>query len=136
MFKHHSYFAKERDEQSYRFPFVCFVCRKSFRKPYTVDTRVCPECSRPMVMLSRKFSAPRKHEIEQWKKVQVLVEHGFLFQSVYAQSEGGGAVTVPYPKRLADVAAFVAEYQGQAGPRPPAAWGSAHGVKRASKSGT
>ena len=83
-----------------------------------------------MVMLGRKFSAPRKAEVEQWKKVRALVEHGFFFQSVYTQSETQSKVAVSYPKRLTDVPAFVAEFGSQAAPPPQPVRASASGVKR------
>ncbi|WP_377303202.1 hypothetical protein [Piscinibacterium candidicorallinum] len=121
-FKHHSYFPKERDVQRYLFPFVCFGCRKAFRKPHTASARLCPQCAAPMTMLGRKFHAPRKTDIAQWKKVKYLAEHGFLFQSFYQESALGGMQVVPYPRTLREVPAFVATYSDQAVARNPSAW--------------
>ena len=67
-----------------------------------------------MTTLGRKFHTPKSGDRAQWKKIQVLVEHGFTFDSVYRTTESGGKVAVPYPRTLAEVPAFVAEFQGQA----------------------
>ena len=65
-------------------------------------------------MLGRKFAAPRAADTEQWKKVQFLVEHGFLFQSVYEASEYGGKRNVSYPATLEEARAFVIAFKEQA----------------------
>jgi hypothetical protein len=66
-----------------------------------------------MVMLDRKFSAPKRRDSEQWAKVKLLVEHGFYFFSVYQVGENGKKVPVPYPNRLSEVPHFVAEFREQ-----------------------
>jgi hypothetical protein len=66
-----------------------------------------------MVMLNRKFSSPKRKDAEQWRKVQLLVEHGFYFFSVYRTASNGKKIPVPYPERLADVAAFAREFNSQ-----------------------
>jgi hypothetical protein len=53
-------------------------------------------------------------DTEQWRKVELLVAHGFLFQSVYEQSEGVGQHKVVYPSTLIEAEAFVVEYRMQA----------------------
>jgi hypothetical protein len=121
-FKHHSNFTKERDRQRYLFPFVCFGCRKSFRKPHSQHVHLCPECAKPMIMLGRKFHAPKRSELRQWRKVQFLVEHGFLFQSVYKLSLSGGQQTVPYPRTRREAIEFVQIYRDQAVSSSPSAW--------------
>jgi hypothetical protein len=113
-FKHHSKYPKERSIQNYLFPHVCFHCRKSFKKPKSLEPPLCPQCAGATVMLSRKFSAPKAIDTEQWRKVEFLVAHGFLFQSVYEQSEGGGRHKVAYPSTLIEAEAFVVEYRMQA----------------------
>ena len=65
-------------------------------------------------MLGRKFHAPKSTDVAQWRKVQLLVEHGFFFDSVYRATELGRKVAVPYPRTLAEVPAFVAEFKSQA----------------------
>lgn len=113
-FRHHSYFPKKKDEQSYLFPNVCFECKKSFKKPSTDEARVCPDCGGNLIELSRKFSAPKSSDTKQWQKVQFLVEHGFLFQSVYEQREDGGHYKVAYPKTIKEAEEFVVLYKSQA----------------------
>jgi hypothetical protein len=53
----------------YLFPFACFTCRRSFRRKFRpgVDVMVCPHCGAEAVRLSRKFKAPRKTDVAQWK---------------------------------------------------------------------
>jgi DNA-directed RNA polymerase subunit RPC12/RpoP len=113
-FQHHSYFPKDKAVQSYLFPNLCFVCRKSFKKPRSEEARVCPECGRKLVEVGRKFSAPKSTDKPQWKKVQFLVEHGFIFQSVYEQREDKGYYKVSYPKTLKEAQEFVIKYKEQA----------------------
>ncbi len=113
-FKHHSYFAKQKHVQSYLFPHVCFACRKSFKKPRSQEQRACPQCGGQLIALSRKFAAPKISDIEQWKKVQYLVVHGFLFQPVYERGEDGVLYRVSYPDNLEEATEFVLKYQEQA----------------------
>jgi hypothetical protein len=111
-FKHHSYFPKLRAQQQFRFPFVCFSCRKSFKFPAIQGARVCPQCRKPLEMLSRKFSAPKSKDLEQWQKVQYLVEHGFRFYPVRQSHQGG--LLVRYPATLKEAKVFVETFKSQA----------------------
>jgi hypothetical protein len=106
-FKHHTHFPKPGAEQAYRFPFVCFACRKSFKYPAQPEPRVCPQCRRPMERLSRKFSAPKSTDLMQWRKVQYLVEHGFRFHTAYVPVAPGVSRSVDYPQTLQQAKAFV-----------------------------
>lgn len=115
-FKHHTYFPKAKAQQRFRFPFVCFSCRKSYKLPTSDKPRLCPQCRKPMEMLSRKFSAPKSKDILQWKKVQFLVEHGFRFYSVYVVTELGGKRAVKYPATLDEAKAFVQTFKSQVWP--------------------
>jgi predicted amidophosphoribosyltransferase len=110
-FKHHKYFPKERHARSFLFPHVCLACRKSFKKPASPSPRPCPECAQPLVQLSRKFKAPRVRDIDQWKKVALLIEHGFLFYSHY-ERRGPMAYRVEYPRTLAQAHDFIARFAG------------------------
>ena len=112
-FKHHSYFTKKKNEQSYLLPNVCFNCCKSFKKPVSDERRLCPQCGIPLTALSRKFSAPRSSETEQWRKVRFLVDHGFFFQSVYEIRADGHNYRVMYPRTLAEAKEFVIKYKAQ-----------------------
>jgi DNA-directed RNA polymerase subunit RPC12/RpoP len=112
-FRHHSNFSKPKQQQAFRFPYVCFSCRKSFKYPARNAERICPQCAKPMTMLSRKFSTPKSKDIPQWKKVEHLVRNGFRFYSFYEKTETGGS-WVRYPTRLADVNDFVERYKGMA----------------------
>ncbi|NJA06673.1 hypothetical protein HC024_13215 [Methylococcaceae bacterium WWC4] len=110
-FKHHSAFSKEKHVQNYLFPHVCFHCRKSFKKPRSKELRLCPQCGATMVELSRKFSAPKTTDAEQWEKVQLLVAHGFVFQSLHELHEDGKRYNVSYPATLQEAKAFVIEHK-------------------------
>ena len=107
-FKHHSYFSKLKPQQQFRFPFVCFSCRKSFKYPATEAARVCPQCRKPLQMLSRKFSAPKSKDRQQWEKIRYLVEHGFRFYPVRPSQNSG--VSVRYPTTMKEAKVFVAAY--------------------------
>ena len=113
-FQHHSCFPKQKHVQAFRFPFVCFACRKSFKFPVIAGSRLCPQCRRPMDMLSRKFSAPKSTDVAQWKKVQFLVEHGFCFYPVHRAVESGGKQAVRYPTILEEAKDFVVTFRDQA----------------------
>lgn len=114
-FKHHSCFPKAKMRQQYRFPFVCFACRKSFKYPPVSGARVCPQCQRPMEMLSRKFSAPKSKDLDQWAKVEYLVSRGFRFYTAYVPHESGGRIAVKYPDTLKEAEDFVARVGAQVG---------------------
>jgi len=114
MYKNHKDFPKLKHAQRYLFPHACFACRKVFRKPFSVDGRCCPQCAGELVILGRKFHTPKSTNRAQWRKVQLLVKHGFFFQSVYR-----AFIAVSYPRTLAEVPAFVAEFKSQAQPPQP-----------------
>jgi len=111
-FRSHQYFAKSKDIQAFRFPFVCLACRKSFKYPVKTSERRCPQCGGGMVMLSRKFSAPRSKDMSQWEKIRFLVEHGFRFYPVYEPS-CGGMLSVRYPATLSEAKTFVQRFSAQ-----------------------
>lgn len=113
-FKNHSNFPKEKHIQSYLFPNLCLACRKSFKKPQALEPRKCPDCGGALIEVGRKFSAPKATDKSEWEKVKFLVEHGFLFQSVYEQRECGGFYHVTYPASLKEAKEFVVKYKEQA----------------------
>ena len=108
------HFAGQRERGTYPpylFPSVCFTCRKSFKRPPTKNAIVCPQCRGGLIQLSRKFSTPKSRDIEQWRKVEALVQAGFYFQSLYEMDANGKRNNrVMYPVRLREVQAFVARY--------------------------
>lgn len=116
-FKHHSYFPKAKAIQQFRFPFVCFGCRKSFKFPASSEKRVCPQYRTPMEMLSRKFSAPKSKDVAQWQKVQFLVERGFRFNRAYRL--GGESQVMRYPATLKEARIFVHTHTVQAARAQP-----------------
>jgi hypothetical protein len=65
-----------------------------------------------MVLLNRKFSAPAANDKAQWKKVEFLVQHGFVFQTVYETPRGGKSLR--YPATLDEAKGFVVAYAAQA----------------------
>lgn len=65
-----------------------------------------------MVLLNRKFSAPAATDKAQWKKVEFLVQHGFVFQTVYETPRGGKSLR--YPATLDEAKGFVVAHAAQA----------------------
>lgn len=106
-FRHHSSFSKEKSIQLYLLSHVCFACRKSFKKPKSDDGRKCPECGNEIVALSRKFKAPMKTEVHQWKVVEYVVAAGFHYQTIY--SEDGKPVK--YPMTIQEADYFIDTYK-------------------------
>lgn len=106
-FKSHKLFTPAKRADGYLFPNVCLQCCVSFRKPQSPKPRLCPKCALPMVALSRKFSAPKARDKKQWAKVRLLIEHGFLFQSVYKQQSPGVYYKVSYPHSLRAAKEFI-----------------------------
>ena len=102
----------------YAMSFVCFNCRKSFKRHYDgppcdyPNKTTCLECKGVAVNLGRNFKAPKKSDTKQWKKVKFLVEHGFLFQKIKLQSDDYD--TVPYPETLEEAKKFVIKYKAWA----------------------
>src|SRR3989442_14886135 len=113
-FKHHSAFSKVKHLQGFRFPHVCFGCRKSFKFPAQLGTRLCPQCRAPMIRLSRKFSAPKASDIHQWEKVRYLVENGFLFYPVQEMVAPNASKRASYPRTLNEARTFVERFRSQA----------------------
>ncbi len=82
---------------------ACFPCRKSFKMiPLDGDeSHKCPECSGIVFEMGRNFSAPKKTDDKQWKKVFRLYSAGFRFiGSGFHDSE-------KLPDNLSDVDSFL-----------------------------
>ncbi len=66
--------------------FVCLTCRKMFNQPpsfrrfdsqkRTVQAN-CPECGAEMINAGRNFKPPRRNNIKQWRKVELLLQGGY-----------------------------------------------------------
>jgi len=60
---------------------ACFGCNKSWKMKPDEKGHVCPECAQSVCFMGRSFKAPKKSDIEQWKKVRRLWMAGFRFYS-------------------------------------------------------
>jgi hypothetical protein len=118
-FKHHSAYPKAKHVQGFRFPHACFNCRKSFKFPAQAAARRCPQCQSPMTRLSRKFSAPKASDLQQWQKVRYLVENGFLFYPVQEMITPFASTRARYPRTLAEAKVFVERFRSQANQEVP-----------------
>lgn len=67
-------------------------------------TIVCPTCQGTMYRMGWSFHAPKKSNVEQWKKVQFLYAEGFRF---FGSGWGKG---IPLPKKYKEVKNFIEEY--------------------------
>jgi len=67
----------------YKQHFVCFACRKMFKKPPASEQSkylpasandeyqpVCPDCGRPMHNMGKEFEPPRQNDIKAWRDVE------------------------------------------------------------------
>mgnify|MGYP003348026144 CR=1 FL=1 len=84
---------------------ACFQCRKSW-KVRGDTSAICPQCAAPLHEMGRAFAAPKKTDVEQWRKVEALWRHGYRFWSV------GSTEVEPLPTRLKDVDDFVRRNPG------------------------
>jgi len=80
---------------------ACFGCRKSWKLSDQAAAK-CPQCGNPLHWMGRGFKAPKKSDLEQWKKVEALWREGFRFLSHERWRE-----VEPYPERCRDVETFV-----------------------------
>ena len=93
-------------------PYICFSCRKSFKRPPRLASPACPDCGEGTVELDQKFKAPARDDVRGWRVVRFLVERGFRFDSVW-EREGCGRGYVPvgaYPTSMALAKLFVSRY--------------------------
>ncbi len=97
----------------YKYPYACFNCRKMFKQTSPWDTpakqRVferevkCPQCGQLMKSMGHDFKAPKQNDVKQWKKVQILFEHGFAYGSCGCGGPGDR------PAKLQEVESFLAK---------------------------
>lgn len=99
----------------YAMSFACLTCKTSNMRHFNVapcnypNTIKCPVCKSTAVNLGRHFKAPKKSDDAQWKKVNFLVDHGFVFQKIRLDSNSYDSV--PYPDTLAEAKKFVVKYK-------------------------
>lgn len=102
---------------------VCVECRKCFNQGTDFHDRHesrCPDCGQQMIILPHRFRPPKRTELNKWKTVKFLVEHGFRFQHIYKDIKQKLNSTVsyenlvPYPENLRDAKDFVERYKQQA----------------------
>ncbi len=94
----------------FRRPFVCFTCRKSFKRSAREATRTCPDCGGGATQLHQKFRAPPRESSEKWRVVAFLVAHGFRYQSI---TDDTGR-TLSYPTTMREAEEFVRRHGGRA----------------------
>ena len=71
---------------------VCFACRKQFRKPLAPirrehaqdsaqpeEQQPCPECKGSMIDMGKYFRPPRRRDKRDWEQLRLMAEHGFRF---------------------------------------------------------
>lgn len=96
-------------------PYTCFSCLSTYKRPFDqqIYVRKCPKCSNHAVQMDIRFKPPKKSDIQQWKKVKFLVEHGFYFQKIY-RKENDLWCRERYPQTLEQAKEFVIEFKDQA----------------------
>lgn len=98
--------------------YACLTCKtankrhvEGFPSDYPLKMQ-CPVCNDIMFNVGRHFKAPKKSDSAQWKKVQFLIGHGFLFQKI--RPEPNSYESVPYPATLEEAKEFVVKYKSWA----------------------
>src|SRR5215211_3075041 len=98
---------------SHSMPYICFACRRSFKRPrkYATegDRAECPACHGESIALHPHFKAPRKDDLKQWQKVEFLVRNGFYFWRL-RDRENENAV-IAYPDTLHEARAWVKRWK-------------------------
>lgn len=93
---------------------VCLLCRVAFSEGgdsnFFNTEKECPTCHQKMIFVNQKFKPPKKSDVQAWKMVELLLENGFFFQSVYEKEDGDWAI-VHYPKTLSEAQEFIKEYK-------------------------
>ncbi len=88
---------------------ACFRCCVSFkRRPLEAGRRphTCPNCGGDALKMGRSFKAPKRSDLKQWRKVELLWTAGYRFW--------GRSKAPPLPARRNAVEAFI-----RANPRHP-----------------
>ncbi len=99
----------------YAMSFACFSCRTAQKRHFDATpndypkTMECPICKDTMINLGRHFKAPKKSDLNQWKKVKYLADYGFVFQKIRINKNS--YESIPYPKTLSEAKEFVIKYK-------------------------
>ena len=99
--------------QIYKPHFACFYCRKSYKPILASDLHKstvkddnglqiasCPQCSRHMKNMGKDFVAPKQHDTEAWKVLEILESRGYIFQTCGCSGPGYR------PRRMRDLRPF------------------------------
>ena len=98
-----------------RRPFVCFPCRKSFKRSVNLESPPCPDCAGPTVGLSRKFHAPPMRDVKSWRVVEFVVANGLRYHAIRRDT----GRWVSYPRTMAQAEEFVVRYRSHRVDRAP-----------------
>ncbi len=100
---------------------VCLPCRKAFNMGTDhalIRAKNCPECGNPMCLINHKFRPPKRSDIKQWKVVDFLLRHGFVYQHIQDRIEVIDRKTysyyASYPTTMKEAEEFVETYKDQA----------------------
>ena len=79
-YRHYTYFGG--DETSTQF--ACFQCRKVFKRRVAfyrgeAENQTCLKCGSEMWFTGTAFKAPRRENVKQWSKAELLIKNGILF---------------------------------------------------------
>lgn len=96
----------------YKRHYACLSCRKGFKWP--LDARrgpprdavvevKCPQCGEPMADMGLDFKPPRQRDLRQWRKVELLLQHGYDYRSCGCGGPGYR------PRTLGEARRFVAK---------------------------
>ena len=93
--------AEPRRHAPYLVAHACFGCRRSVKVDvghWPPRAAKCPECAGQLHWLGRTFRAPKRSDVKQWKKVEILWQAGYRFHSAW-----GGAL----PDTLKEAEMFI-----------------------------
>ena len=73
---------------NYNRHYACFSCRKMFnqmalRRTEKLDKVKCPQCKVEMHNMGKDFKPPRKENVQQWRKVELLARRGYRWQQTH-----------------------------------------------------
>lgn len=84
----------------YRPIFVCTECRIGWKGPHECrplepGSIHCGRCGKPGINMGRDFHVPRSNRKNQWRKIELMIEQGYNWQTCGCKGPG------PRPKTLA-----------------------------------